>query len=288
MAVSIRLKQFDGPLDLLLTLIGKAKIEIKDIFVSEITDQYIEAVRTAEDFNMEEASEFIAMAATLVEIKSRSILPQKREQDEEDPEQALILRLEEYKRFKESADRMTDFERSARQVFGKLPEEYPLPPPSYEIEGLTLQSLWDALWRIAERRPKELPEVDMRMREIRRDSYTVEGCMAAIDQRLAGGSFLFDALFSPCPSREEVVTLFLALLETLKLGKAHVSQSAAFDEMILIPGRKTADGDQGDTGDSGSDPVRGRRARRHTGAGAGAGRVGTGDDASGQSAGDEL
>ncbi len=288
MAVSIRLKQFDGPLDLLLTLIGKAKIEIKDIFVSEITDQYIEAVRTAEDFNMDEASEFIAMAATLVEIKSRSILPQKRAQDEEDPEQALILRLEEYKRFKESAERMTEFEKSARQVFGKLPEEYPLPPPSYEIEGLTLQSLWEALWRIAERRPKDIPEVDMRMREIRRDSYTVEGCMAAIEQRLKGGSFLFDALFSPCPSREEVVTLFLALLETLKLGKAHVSQGAAFDEMILIPGRKPFDGDEGDTGDFGGDPVRGRRARRHSGAGAGAGRNGAGDDAGGQPAGDEL
>ena len=75
MAVSIHLKQFDGPLDLLLHLVGKAKIDLNDIFVSEITEQYIEIVRSAPDFDMDEASEFIAMAALLVEIKSRRLLP---------------------------------------------------------------------------------------------------------------------------------------------------------------------------------------------------------------------
>ena len=74
MAVSFHLKQFDGPLDLLLQLVGKAKIDLKDIFVSEITEQYIEIVRNAVDFDMDEASEFISMAATLVEIKSRHLL----------------------------------------------------------------------------------------------------------------------------------------------------------------------------------------------------------------------
>ena len=90
MAVHFHLKQFDGPLDLLLHLVGKAKIDLKDIFVSEITDQYIELVQNAPDFNMEEASEFIAMAALLVEIKSRSILPKKPVEEEEDPEQLLL------------------------------------------------------------------------------------------------------------------------------------------------------------------------------------------------------
>ena len=77
MAVYIRLKQFDGPLDLLLHLIGKAKIDIRDIFVSQITEQFIEAVQNAPDFDPEEASEFIAMAAMLVEIKSRALLPRR-------------------------------------------------------------------------------------------------------------------------------------------------------------------------------------------------------------------
>ena len=90
MAVSIHLKQFDGPLDLLLHLVGKAKIDLADIFVSEITEQYIEIVRGAPDFDMDEASEFIAMAALLVEIKSRRLLPKPPREEEEDPEQALI------------------------------------------------------------------------------------------------------------------------------------------------------------------------------------------------------
>ena len=83
MALSFHLKQFDGPLDLLLTLIGKAKIDLQEIFVSDITEQYIEIVRNAEDFDMDEASEFISMAATLVEIKSRHLLPRPPAQEEE-------------------------------------------------------------------------------------------------------------------------------------------------------------------------------------------------------------
>ncbi len=244
MAVSIHLKQFDGPLDLLLHLIDKAKIDLREIFVSEITEQYIDAVRSASDFDMDEASEFISMAALLVEIKSRNLLPKPPREDEEDPEQALIERLIAYRQFKESAQSMTEFELAARQVFGKLPEEYPLPPPTLEIDGLTLSALWEALLRVHSRAPKEPREVDFRLRDIRRDSYTVEGCMEAIESRLSVGRATFEELFSNAPDREEVVTLFIALLELLKLGKAHVLQRGNFDEMILMPGRRASDGDE--------------------------------------------
>ena len=90
MALTLHLSQFDGPLDMLLFLIGKAKINIQDIFVSEVTDQYIQSVQNAPDLDMDDASAFIAMAATLLEIKSRSLLPKPKEEDEEDPEAALI------------------------------------------------------------------------------------------------------------------------------------------------------------------------------------------------------
>ena len=246
MAVSIHLKQFDGPLDLLLHLVGKAKIDLKDIFVSEITEQYIEAVRSAPDFDMDEASEFIAMAALLVEIKSRHLLPKPPKEDEEDPEQALIARLTAYKQFKESAQSMAQFEKSARQVFGKLPEEYPLPPPTLELDGLTLKALWEALLRVQNRVPPDPREVDFRLRDIRRDSHTVEGCMEAIESRLVMGNAGFDELFSAAPDREEVVTLFIALLELLKLGKAHVVQNATFDRILLVPGPKAQEGEQSD------------------------------------------
>ncbi len=106
MMMNFQLKDFDGPLDLLLTLIGKAQIDIREIFVSDITDQYLSIVRNAADLNMDEASDFLVMAATLVEIKSRAMLPRPPapEEGEEDPETELIRRLEEYKKYKETAD----------------------------------------------------------------------------------------------------------------------------------------------------------------------------------------
>ena len=241
MAVSVHLKQFDGPLDLLLHLIGKSKIDLKDIFVSEITEQYIEAVKNAPDFDMDEASEFIAMAALLVEIKSRHLLPKPPKEDEEDPEEALIARLTAYKQFKESARNMTQFEQSAKSVFGKLPEEFPLPPPTVELDNLTLEALWQALMRVQSRTPPEPREADFRLRDIRRDSYTVEGCMETIESRLVLGPTRFDALFSDAPGREEVVTLFIALLELLKLGKVYARQGATFDDIQLVPGSKPFD-----------------------------------------------
>lgn len=242
MPVHVRLKQFDGPLDLLLHLIGKAKIDLKDIFVSQITEQYIDVVRNAPDFDMEEASEFIAMAALLVEIKSCAILPKPPKEEEEDPEQQLISRLIAYQQVKEGAKVMAEYEKGAQCIFGKLPEEYPLPPPSLEIDGLTFAALWEALERLAERAPRQPREVDFHLRDIRRDSYTVEGCMEVIQTRLSLGSACFEDLFSETPDKEEIVTLFIALLELLKLGKAHVSQKSTFDRIILCPGRRAEDG----------------------------------------------
>lgn len=243
MAVSIHLKQFDGPLDLLLHLVGKAKIDLANIFVSEITEQYIEIVRGAPDFDMDEASEFIAMAALLVEIKSRRLLPKPPREEEEDPEQALIARLTAYKQFRESARNMAEFEKSALKLFGKLPEEYPLPPPTLELDGLTLEALWRrcCAYRTAGR-PSRGRWIFC-LRDIRRDSYTVEGCMETIESRLVMGSVSFDELFSDQPDREEVVTLFIALLELLKLGKAHVRQNGTFDRIMLVPGRREEETD---------------------------------------------
>lgn len=233
----IHLKQFDGPLDLLLFLIGKAKVDIRDIFVSEITDQYIASVTQAEDFDMEDASEFLAMAAALLEIKSRALLPKPPQEEEEDPQEALIRRLEEYKRFKETAENLAAFEQAAAAMYHKLPEEYPLPPPSLELSGLTLSGLLEAFARVLARTPEEPEEAVHLSREIRRDSFTIQACMGRILRRLRRGEASFGSLFSAAPSREEVVTLFLALLEVLRLGRAHIRQSGTFGEIMLYPGR---------------------------------------------------
>jgi len=154
MAVTFRLKDFDGPLDLLLHLISKAQVDIKDIFISEITEQYINIVSNAPDLDMEEATDFLVMAATLLEIKSRAMLPKPPEPtDGIDPEQELIQRLEEYKRIRESVDTMKAFEDAAKRLFTKLPDEFPLPPQETELVGLTLDGLTEALKRILARVP---------------------------------------------------------------------------------------------------------------------------------------
>ncbi|MGN1368415.1 MAG: segregation and condensation protein A [Aristaeellaceae bacterium] len=246
MALTFQLKDFDGPLDLLLFLINKEKIDIKDIFVSQITDQYITLVRGASDLNMEEATDFLVMAATLLEIKSRAMLPRppKVEEGEEDPEAALIRQLEEYKRFRETAEAMKQFERAAGNLFTKLPEEYPLPPQETELVGLTLEGLTAAFLRIWARRPEQDEEEKTEInhyarRDIRRDEHNVQECMLALIKGLRRkGRMTFEEAFSDAPTREEVVTLFMALLELLKLGETHIEQEGIYGEIVLYPGRR--------------------------------------------------
>lgn len=237
-----KLKEFDGPLDLLLTLIGKAQIDIRDIFVSEITDQYLEIVRNAPDLNMDEASDFLVMAATLLEIKSRSMLPKpKAGEEEEDPETELIRRLEEYKRFRETADNMKEFEEAARHVFTKLPEEYPLPPQEIELTGLSLEGLTEAFLRILARKPAldDNPESNhYAPRNIHRDVHTVQECMLDLMHAIRKRKRMkFEEAFSDAPVREEVVTMFLAVLELLKLGQIHIRQEETYGSILLISGK---------------------------------------------------
>ena len=253
MPMTFQLKDFDGPLDLLLHLITKAQVDIKDIFVSEITDQYIESVRNAPDLDMDDATDFLVMAATLLEIKSRAMLPRppRLEEDEEDPEQALIRRLEEYKRFRETAAAMQQFERAAQDVFTKLPEEYPLPPQETELVGLTLPGLTEAFARIWARTPaaEDAPEVNhYAPRDIRRDEHTVQECMLTLLHGIRReGRMRFEDAFSEAPTREEVVTLFLAMLELLKLGEMHLEQEGVYGDILLLPGRREdAEEAQGD------------------------------------------
>ena len=238
---AFKLKDFDGPLDLLLTLIGRAQIDIREIFVSEITDQYLEIVRNAPDLDMDEASDFLLMAATLLQIKSRAMLPKPEEPPEDDPETELIRRLEEYKRFRETAESMKAFEEAAKRVFTKLPEEYPLPPQEVELTGLTLEGLQEAFLRIWARRPRldDDPESNhYAPRNIHRDSHTVQECMLDLIQRIKKKKRMrFEDAFSEAPTREEVVTYFLAVLELLKLGQMHARQDSVYGGIELVAGR---------------------------------------------------
>ena len=234
----VSLKQFDGPLDLLLTLISSAKLDIQDIFVSEITEQYLESMKLVDELDMDSASEFLQMAATLLEIKSRAMLPKPPKPESEDelsPEEALIKQLTEYKQFKEASERMHELEEEARALMTKMPEEYPLPPPNIEITGLTLDKLVRAFERVLARAEAAERADAMAGREIRRDQFTVSGCMTRIARRLRSGRFAFSELFDAEMNRAEVITMFMALLEMAKLNRLHIEQEAAYEEIFLSP-----------------------------------------------------
>ena len=236
MAYIVSLKEFDGPLDLLLTLISNAKIDIHDIFVSQITEQYLETMSLVDELDMDSASEFLQMAATLLEIKSRAMLPKPpkpEDPDELSPEEALIRQLEEYRQFKEVSSRMKQLEQDARALLTKLPEEYPLPPPNIEITGLTLDKLIKAYRRVLERAERAEAADRMASREIRRDNFTVAGCMARISRSVRRGGCKFSELFGEDFTKQEVVTMFLALLELIKLNRLHVKQDAAYEDILL-------------------------------------------------------
>lgn len=234
MGLEINLREYQGPLDLLLQLIGSAKIDIRDIFVSEVTEQYIRIVEEAGMMDMDEASEFIQMAATLLLIKSRSMLPAEKETgDEEDPEEALIRQLEEYARFQQIAEQMKGFELAAAKLFTKLPEEFPLPPQTYELDGLTLEGLIQAFAKVSARIRAGEETGQEKPGMIYLDEHSVAHCMSHILRATRRGSQGFTGLLSQHPTRNEVVTLFLALLELLKQGRLSVIQASAGEEIMV-------------------------------------------------------
>lgn len=255
MAYVVSLSQFEGPLDLLLHLISKAKVDIKDIFVSQITEQYLASLEGIDELDMDVASEFLTMAATLLEIKSRALLPRPpapEEEGEETPEQALIRRLEEYKLYKESAGQMKEFEKAAFQVFSKLPEEYPLPPQPIELTGLSIDGLVRALERIIARQT-QAEDPGRVFRAITRDKFTIEQCVFNLTSRLRKGPVLFTDMLSSHVTRDEIVSYFMAMLELLKIGRLHAQQEQAFDDILILPGRGDGeDGDEDSAADAGS------------------------------------
>jgi len=235
MAYTVSLKQFDGPLDLLITLIGKARIDIQDIFVSEITEQYLDFMEGVGELDMDSASEFLQMAATLIEIKSRAMLPKPPRIEDENglsPEEALIIQLTEYKRFKDASAEMQKLEADAKALITKLPEEFALPPQEIELTGLTLDRLTRAFLQVM-RRFEESEAGPEAQRHIRRDAHTVAECAGHIARRVRHGRCAFSELFAGVRTKEELITMFLAVLEMVKHARLRVTQAGTYSEIYL-------------------------------------------------------
>lgn len=235
MAYEVHLKEFDGPLDLLLHLIEQAKVDIKDIFISEITNQYLSLMEELDELDMDTASEFLTMAATLVYIKSRSLLPKppKEAEEEEDPEEALVRQLKEYKLFKQAGEKLNELSAGMRGVFSRLPEEFALPPQEYELEQATAEELFAAFMDVLNR---EEPESSIQeiAKKVDADKYTVRTQLVKIRAKLKeGASVTFEELFEATSVKLEKIVTFMALLEMIARQEILLKQSTPYGRITI-------------------------------------------------------
>ena len=236
-AYKVKLDVFEGPLDLLLYLVRKDEVDIYDISIERITKQYLEYLEAMESIDVEIGGEFIVMAANLLYIKSRTLLPVdlqgpvEDEGEEEDPRWELIRQLIEYKKFKEAAGDLRDREELRTKLFGRTPSA---PPPD---GGATLLAgevcaldLISAFQRVLERLEKRKGAE----REIEADRFTVSEKIEYVLKILPESEPLkFEELFAGQTTRGELVATFLALLELVRLRHVQVEQDGAFGDILL-------------------------------------------------------
>lgn len=235
----VRLDVFEGPLDLLLHLLDKEELEITEVSVAQVTDQYLEYVRTMQELDLDRVSEFAVMAARLLEIKARHLLPARQETDssdagQDDPETELVLRLLEYRQFKEAADLLRRQAEQTGQRYPRFPEDLPHLAAEIELQGLKLADLLRAMERVLQ----NAPEQDVSI-HVERESFTVDGSMRRLMAQLSknNGRLFFHDMFRPGSSRLEIVVTFLALLELLRRRKVAARQHQLFGdiEILLLP-----------------------------------------------------
>jgi segregation and condensation protein A len=230
---SIKVPIFEGPLDLLLHLIKQNKIDIYDIPIALITRQYLEYIEMMKELNLEIASEFIVMAATLIYIKSRMLLPPDEtleSEEEEDPRAGLVQRLLEYQALKEASAEFRKREDVWTNAFSGPPvdvEDIPAEPNLYLFE-VNLFDLMGALKKILTRAPLE-------MMKITRETLTVKDRIALILDKIENEHTIrFDDLFAQDRKRIQIIVTFLALLELLRLGVVRAYQDMEFGTVWIM------------------------------------------------------
>ena len=243
MAISYKLDKFEGPLDLLLHLIDKNKVDIYDIPIVEITQQYLDYVSQMEREDLNIVSDFLVMAATLLDIKSRMLLPREvnEEGEEEDPRAELVARLLEYKRFKMMALELSDMEESAQGVLFKAPT-VPKEVARYEppvnldelLDGLTLAKLQRIFDQVLKRQQDKVDPIRSNFGTIKKEPVSLETRVLDV-MRFARQHrrFSFRQMLERQGDRLEVVVTFLAILELMKIGKIHLTQEHTFDDMEI-------------------------------------------------------
>jgi segregation and condensation protein A len=243
MKVTYKLEAFEGPLDLLLHLIDKDELDIYNIPIKEITDQYLAYVQAMQELELEVTSEFLVMAATLLSIKSKMLLPKPpaiefdeydyEMDDDLDPRAELVAKLIEYRKYKSIADMLRDKEVERSLVYTREPEDLsPFMPVVHEnpVEGLDVGDLLIAFQRTL----RKLSNRNV-IAKIRRDEISVKDRMREVVDLLTfkGGKILFSKLFDYEMTREEIVVTFLALLELMKIKKIVCFQHQLFEDIVI-------------------------------------------------------
>ena len=243
--IKYRLESFEGPLDLLLTLIKKNKVSIWDIPIVEITDQYLEAIAGIEKTMLDNTGEFIILASQLLYIKSKMLLPKDEEDDEEDPREELAQRLYEYKKFKEASQQMRKSEFSSKYMVFRGEEDIKFPVPEYNINH-ELSDLVDAFGNILQRRVRKAkPEKRAFYGIVGREKVSVDDMVIKIKDRLrANGKVDFSSLFGENDSRPEMIATFLAVLEMVKLNQIRADYDDDKQEFIISENKETVKGQE--------------------------------------------
>lgn len=243
MSIPVKLEAFEGPLDLLLHLIDKNKINIYDIPIATITEQYLEYIRQMETKNLEIMSEFLVMAATLINIKSKMLLPVEKNDEEEaiDPRQELVNRLLEYKMYKYISEELKDRELDAARILFK-PPTIPLEIAEYRedidvdelLSDLTLSRLHEIFKSIVKKQADKIDPIRSKFGKIEREEINLSAKFAQIQEYgLLHKNFSFRNLLEEQSTRMEIIVTFLGILELIKIGRIQIEQECLFDDIMI-------------------------------------------------------
>jgi len=236
MSYKVKLNIFEGPLDLLLFLIKREKIDIYDIPIASITRQYLEYLELMKLLDLEIAGEFLVIAATLMHIKSKMLLPQDEsdleEEEEEDPREELVRRLLEYKKYKEAAVDLADMQRRNKDVFlrkGDAVDGKIILDDGTEYFEASLFDLITAFRKILKDVPKKT------FHKVIKDEFSVSDKIHEIYHILAERSkILFSSLFRKARDKNEIIVIFLAILELIKMREVFITQKDFFEEIEIV------------------------------------------------------
>lgn len=243
MDMTVKLQVFEGPLDLLLHLLEKNKVNIYDIPIVEITNQYMEYIAEMKRQDLNVMSEFLVMAATLLDIKSKMLLPKQEtvEEEEEDPRTELVQQLLEYKMYKCMAYELRDRQLDAQRVMFKeptIPKEvlaYEQPVDLTElVSDMTLAKLNDIFKSIMQKQVDKVDPIRSKFGKIEKEEVSLSDKMLYLEEYCKSHqSFSFRNLLEKQAGKMEVIVTFLAILELMKTGKIFISQEHTFDDIWI-------------------------------------------------------